>query len=188
MVRPQVLEKVLPYRDESLGFLAQVVNSQTAAASAGAGQQAAAAMMDFVSAAAAASAAGGGAATCTASPPLPYYAPSPDAVAAAPSVPRVSGGDDRNGTGAKARAGAGAGAGGHGSRASSPGLGAGGGGGSFSSGGGGGADITALLLSLCPRPDGTCPEITAAAVEALKRVNGEHFRELWKQLVLQVGG
>ncbi|PNH11577.1 hypothetical protein TSOC_001638 [Tetrabaena socialis] len=44
-----------------------------------------------------------------------------------------------------------------------------------------------IIVQLCPTPDGTAPSITAATVEEMKRVTPDHFRLLWKHICLQLG-
>ncbi|GLI60459.1 hypothetical protein VaNZ11_002616, partial [Volvox africanus] len=43
------------------------------------------------------------------------------------------------------------------------------------------------VLALCPAPDGEVPTITPAALEELKRVTPQQFRMLWKHICLQLG-
>lgn len=45
---------------------------------------------------------------------------------------------------------------------------------------------TSALLALCPGPDGEVPVITPAALEKLKRITAHEFRMLWKHICLQV--
>ncbi|GIL55579.1 hypothetical protein Vafri_11132, partial [Volvox africanus] len=47
--------------------------------------------------------------------------------------------------------------------------------------------VAPALLALCPTPDGELPTITPAALEELKRVTPQQFRMLWKHICLQFG-
>ncbi|GLC43456.1 hypothetical protein PLESTM_001475300 [Pleodorina starrii] len=212
----KVLERVVPYRDESVGFLTQLLSSVPAAAARASGRT----LTQTETAAAAGSvelprereqspsASGDAADSNSSGSGLSAATPGTPGEAQSSHAPAVSGSTEGTAGSTGARVGtasggrclmgntAATGIAAFTSLASSdiaaPGIGRMASGYSqpqqhHGSGQSGSSPGTPAVLALCPSPDGDVPAITLAALEELKRVTAQEFRLLWKHICLQLG-